>query len=148
MATELLIGELAKQFGISSKTIRWYESEGLLPEASRTSGGYRQYSIEHIQQLDFLRKAFGIGFSSKEIKAILAVRAHGKQPCDLVLDLLDEKLGGIKAQIEELKRLEQELTSLQEEWSEKVIDGRLDSNKVCTCIEESKRSEGGYKNAK
>lgn len=148
MATELLIGEVAKQFGISSKTIRWYESEGLLPEASRTSGGYRLYSVEHIQQLDFLRKAFGLGFSSKEIKAILAVRMHGDQPCDLVLDLLEDKIGNIQAQIEDLKRLEQELTGLQKEWTERVNDGHLDDAKLCTCIEESEQRKGGYRSGK
>lgn len=39
----MLIGELAATVGVNPKTIRYYESIGLLPEPARTEGGYRHY---------------------------------------------------------------------------------------------------------
>jgi len=38
------IGELADQVGVNPKTVRYYEQIGLIPRASRTSGGYREYT--------------------------------------------------------------------------------------------------------
>ncbi|MCA1595339.1 MAG: MerR family DNA-binding transcriptional regulator [Chloroflexi bacterium] len=43
----LKIGELAARFGLNVRTLRYYESIGVLPEPERTSGGYRLYSEEH-----------------------------------------------------------------------------------------------------
>ncbi|WP_043734662.1 MerR family DNA-binding transcriptional regulator, partial [Nocardia asiatica] len=49
------IGELAAASGITAKTIRFYEQEGLMPEPARTPGGYRDYSDDHIARLRFIR---------------------------------------------------------------------------------------------
>lgn len=37
------IGELAERVGVNPKTIRYYESIGVLPEPVRTASGYRDY---------------------------------------------------------------------------------------------------------
>ena len=39
------IGELAEAAGTTTKTLRFYEDQGLLPPAERTPGGYRDYKI-------------------------------------------------------------------------------------------------------
>lgn len=64
------IGKLAKSSGVSSKLIRHYESIGLVPKASRTEGGYRQYSENDIQFLRFIKRGRSLGFSIKEIKKL------------------------------------------------------------------------------
>lgn len=57
------IGELAKATGTKAETIRYYEREGILPAADRTTGNYRDYSNEHLATLSFVRRARGLGFS-------------------------------------------------------------------------------------
>ena len=47
------IGELARITKTKTETIRFYEKEGLLPPASRTSSNYRSYGREHGQRLSF-----------------------------------------------------------------------------------------------
>ena len=53
----MLIGELAKRTGTTAKTLRFYEDEGLLPEPTRTSGGYRDYPAESADRVEFIRGA-------------------------------------------------------------------------------------------
>jgi DNA-binding transcriptional MerR regulator len=43
------IGDIAKRFGLNPRTIRYYETIGILPRAARTESGYRVYSDETIR---------------------------------------------------------------------------------------------------
>lgn len=52
----LKIGELANQTGLSIKTIRYYESRGLLEQPPRTEGGYRLYGPEEVARLRFVQR--------------------------------------------------------------------------------------------
>jgi DNA-binding transcriptional MerR regulator len=49
------IGELAKQAGISTKAIRYYEQIGILAPAARTTSGYRAYDETALGRLGFVR---------------------------------------------------------------------------------------------
>lgn len=129
------IGNIAKQLGISPKTIRWYEAQGLIKEPSRTESGYRYYTGEDQDRLRFIRKALAFGFSSKEIKDILDLRAHGQHPCDLVLSLLDKKIMDLHSQIKLLTAFEQELKQLQKSWREKSTLEKQSNATICGCIE-------------
>ena len=69
-------GQLALRVGVNLETLRFYEKEGLLAPASRTSSGYRQFAESAIDRLEFVRRAKGLGFSLTEIRELL-VRRHG-----------------------------------------------------------------------
>lgn len=140
------IGEIAKELGISPKTIRWYEAQGLLAEPGRTESGYRSYSAEDIEHLKFIRKAFAFGFSSKEIKDILDLRAHGAAPCELVIELIGEKIAIVRQQIKDLLQLERELTERRSQWKHKIDDGSQAAARVCCFIEETEKPKGRTEN--
>lgn len=140
------IGQIAKELGVSPKTIRWYEAQGLLSEPERTESGYRSYSDEDIERLKFIRKAFGFRFSSKEIKDILDLRAHGAVPCDLVIELISSKISATQQQIKNLQQLEYELTELRTNWQGKRNKAGRAVARVCACIEETVDAKGRKKN--
>jgi DNA-binding transcriptional MerR regulator len=109
MATGVFIGELAKRLGVTPKTIRYYESLGLLAAPGRSESGYRVYGDEDAERLRFIVGAKALGLSLDEIKAIVAVWAHGEQPCGHVSRLLDEKLVDLDRRIRELTHFRDEL---------------------------------------
>jgi DNA-binding transcriptional MerR regulator len=67
----LLIGEVSKRTGFPPPTIRYYEEVGLLKKPPRAQSGYRAYSSKTVDELLFVKKAQGLGFSLDEIAEVL-----------------------------------------------------------------------------
>src|SRR5215472_9164442 len=95
-------GELARLAGVSPDTVRYYESLGLLPSPRRTTANYREYPPDARQRIQLIRNALAMGFSLKELGAILKVRDQGGVPCAEVRRIAQDKVTAISAQIEEL----------------------------------------------
>ncbi len=70
MITELTIGEVARQTGMRTSAIRYYESVGLLPLPQRVSG-QRRYHADILRRLAFIQAAQAVGFSVAEMQALL-----------------------------------------------------------------------------
>ena len=82
------IGEIAERVGVNPKTIRFYESVGVMPEPRRTPAGYRDYEEEDVTRLQFVRAAQHVGLKLEEIAEVLAFRDRGQRPCDFVVEVL------------------------------------------------------------
>src|SRR6266852_1773903 len=74
-AKTLTIGELARRADVGVETIRFYEREALLEKPKRSAGGYRAYSSDAVTRLAFVHQAKGLGFTLREIKQLLELRA-------------------------------------------------------------------------
>jgi MerR family redox-sensitive transcriptional activator SoxR len=68
--TELTISEVARQAGIRTSAIRYYESVGLLPPPRRVSG-QRRYHADILRRLAFIQVAQAVGFSVAEMQTLL-----------------------------------------------------------------------------
>jgi DNA-binding transcriptional MerR regulator len=109
-------GELAAIFGISSDTLRYYERRNLLPAPARSANRYREYPAASVQRIQLIRAALSIGFSVEELARILKTRDRGGVPCKDVRDLAQQKLAKIGEQLQELKRMQQDLRTVLREW--------------------------------
>jgi Cd(II)/Pb(II)-responsive transcriptional regulator len=109
------IGELAKTAQTQTETIRYYEREGLLPEAARTSANYRIYDESHVQRLAFIRHCRSLDMTLAEIRALLNFKDAPAGSCDDVNTLLDEHISHVATRIRELKALEKDLRVLREQ---------------------------------
>ncbi|MHA6806186.1 heavy metal-responsive transcriptional regulator [Salinifilum ghardaiensis] len=108
------IGELARQVGVNPKTVRYYESIGLLPAAERTSAGYRVYNQGDVDRLGFIKAAQRLGMRLDEIAEVLALRDADQRPCGYVRGVLHEHVTDIDHRIAELQRLRQQLLDLDQ----------------------------------
>jgi MerR family copper efflux transcriptional regulator len=97
------IGELAERAAVSAKTIRYYESIGLLKEPPRTESGYRDYGDPAAERLGFIREAQATGLSLSEIASVLELKESGQRSCSHTAALIDRHLAEIDQQIERLK---------------------------------------------
>ena len=109
------IGTIAKRSGLPAKTIRYYESIGLIPPALRSEGNYRTYSEHDLQTLKFVQRARGLGFSVKDVARLLALWQDRRRASAEVRRLAQQHVGEIDRKIEELKGLRRTLTLLVEQ---------------------------------
>jgi DNA-binding transcriptional MerR regulator len=103
---------LAAALGLNPKTIRYYESIGVLPEPARTPSGYRDYDEDYLGKLRFIRTAQRLGITLDEIREILAFRDRGEAPCTFVREVLDTQVASIDQRIGELRDLRGQLDDI------------------------------------
>ncbi len=63
------IGELSQRTGVSQRSLRYYEEQGLL-SSSRSDSGQRHYSDAAVQRVSLIRQLFGAGMSSRRSTAL------------------------------------------------------------------------------
>ena len=112
----LRIGDVAARTGLSTPTIRYYESVGLLAPAPRSATGYRHYSEASVEELQFIKKAQALGFSLEEIGEILKLSRSGETPCAHVLDLAKRHLEAVDERIRQLSRFRSVLANEVQKW--------------------------------
>lgn len=105
------VGELARRSGSSTTTLRYYEKLGLLPRVSRTASGYREYPKDTLDQLALIRRAKELGFSLREIRALLT-RPRGTSR-DAVLAAVASKLTELERERRSLGSKERKLRDLR-----------------------------------
>ena len=96
------IGELAVTVGVTTRTVRHYHHQGLLPEPERLANGYRNYTLRHAVVLARIRRLTELGLGLAEVRDVLAEDA-GKDLVE-VLTALDEDLARQEAAIRERRK--------------------------------------------
>jgi Cu(I)-responsive transcriptional regulator len=106
------IGELAQATGTKAETIRYYEREGILPLANRSDSNYRDYSLEDLATLAFIRRARELGFSMAQVRQLLALSDQTDKPCKDVDLMVRDQLVEIERKIADLTQLRGELAQM------------------------------------
>jgi DNA-binding transcriptional MerR regulator len=117
----MLIGDIARQADVTPSTIRYYEEIGLLTAPPRSDAGYRRYSAATLEELEFIKKGQGLGFSLEEIGEVLKLSRSGEAPCSHVLELAERNLAAAEERIQQLRAFRDRLAAQIERWRGKVI---------------------------
>jgi DNA-binding transcriptional MerR regulator len=112
----LLIGQVTELSGVPIKTIRYYESLGLIKSSAITEGGFRQFLPDVLARLAFIKRAQNLGLNLEEIGEILNVYDQGQPPCSEIQEKLEEKLVQIDHQIAQLLKLRSDIEVLLSGW--------------------------------
>ncbi|MGH3880988.1 MAG: MerR family transcriptional regulator [Actinophytocola sp.] len=128
------IGELARRTGLTTRTIRFYSDEGLLPPADRTHAGYRLYDTASLARLELLRTLRELGLGLPEAAAALAGRASVADLARRHVELLDEQIQVLRlrravlravakngSELDEV-RLMKDLAAMSDEERRRLID--------------------------
>ena len=107
------IGELGKKADCLVQTVRFYESEGLLPEPARSEGNFRLYDEVHLQRLLFIRHRLAKDMTLDEIRQLLNLRDRPELGCGEVNALVDAHIAQVRTKMKELRALERELMDLR-----------------------------------
>ena len=106
------IGQAAEKAGISAKSIRYYESVGLIARASRRDNNYRDYGDQEIAELRFIHRARSLGFSVKEVGDLLALWRDRKRASQQVREVAQRHIDDIERKIAELQSMRATLNTL------------------------------------
>ncbi|CAM5390491.1 MerR family transcriptional regulator [Streptomyces pilosus] len=105
------IGELAARAGTTTRTLRYYESRGLLP-ARRTANGHRTYDESDLRLLRQIRTLQDFGFDLEETRPFVECLRAGHpegDACPASLQVYRRKLDELDALIEELRTVRAEV---------------------------------------
>ncbi|MEU1279787.1 MerR family transcriptional regulator [Streptomyces sp. NPDC005805] len=108
------IGELAERTGVSVRSLRYYEEQGLI-HGTRTPGGQRRYHEQQAERVAFVRSLYAAGLSSRTIVELLpCVDAPSEENSDAAMERMERERDRLSAHIEELLRTRDALDTLME----------------------------------
>lgn len=106
------ISTVAKEVGLSAKTVRYYESIGLISEPLRGDNGYRYYNKQTIAELNFVKRARDAGFNLEECRELVNLYNSEERTAAQVKALTLEKIVDIESRIAILQGMHSTLLSL------------------------------------
>jgi len=106
------IGQLAREAGVPTSTVRYYERRRLLRAAARSDGNYRLYGGDALERLRFIRSAQAAGFTLKDTTTLLQFRDGDTSPCCQVQELTKTRLERVRSELDHLNEVE----SLLKRW--------------------------------
>lgn len=96
------VGEMAKKLGVAPSTLRYYDSEGLLPFIERSYSGIRTFKDSDYEWLQIIGCLKKTGMQLKDIKSFIEMAMQGDKTIEPRLALIIEQKTAVQAQIEEL----------------------------------------------
>jgi DNA-binding transcriptional MerR regulator len=106
------VAALAREVGVKSDTIRFYEREGLLTAAGRSPANYRRFDASAVDRIRFIQGAQRLGLRLVTIRELLAVRDSGECPCEPAATMLRQRLIEVDSEIEKLRGLRDDLVRI------------------------------------
>ncbi len=121
MTSDLLIGEIAKQFGLSTQAIRYYEKLGLIESPRRSDKGYRLYSALAVKRLQLIQYAQKFGLSLNQIKELLEAN-NLKSSIIALNNMLENHLQNLERQIKQIEINRQELSKRHQQLNQFIAE--------------------------
>lgn len=111
------ISQAARESGLSTKTIRYYEQIGLVAAPPRAANGYRDYNKRSVAELRFVHRARDVGFSVDECRQLLEIQRNPRRRSAEVKSMVLGKCAQIEQRVARLRDMHDTLRSLAAECS-------------------------------
>ncbi|MFF4756804.1 MerR family transcriptional regulator [Streptomyces sp. NPDC002514] len=106
------IGELASRAGVSVRSLRYYEDQGLLT-SSRSASGQRHYTESEVERVSFIQRLYAAGLSSRTIAELLpCVDSPSEETSDAALERMAQERDRLSGHIDDLIRTREALDTL------------------------------------
>ena len=119
------IGELAEQAGVSVRSLRYYEEQGLLSSV-RSSSGQRHYTQHEVERVVFIQRLYAAGLSSRTIADLLpCVDAPSEENSDAALERMALERDRLSEHIADLIRTRDSLDGVMvkaREYRDRIWD--------------------------
>lgn len=112
--SEITIGILAKQSGVTVETVKFYEKEGLVVRPKKPLSGFRIYPREYVSRILFIKRAQELGFTLREVKELLQLNIDKKSACRQGLKRAENKIAEIDSKIKDLQKMKKSLMQIRD----------------------------------
>ena len=96
------IGEVATATAVSVEALRYYEREGLLPAALRSTGGARRYGADVLDRVRFIKEAQAAGLTLRDIHVLVQARAS-RRDCQKIRDVLAARVDDLDKRLAQMQ---------------------------------------------
>jgi len=121
------IGELAKQLGITTRTIRYYEEIGLMGKIERREGSTRIYDRDDILRLKFILKVKNLGISLKEMHELSDIFDINKKDFSKItpklIEFLDNQISKVDEKMTSLASLRKDIVEYRSRITDFLSNG-------------------------
>lgn len=120
------IGDLAARAGVSVRSLRYYEEQGLL-SSTRSAGGQRHYTEHDVERVAFVQRLYAAGLSSRTIIELLpCLDSPSDENSDAAMERMAKERDRLSAHIEDLLRTRDALDVLMV-----TAQAHRDARQVC-----------------
>ncbi len=126
-STSLRIGQVSDRTGLSAHTLRFYEQQGLLPDAVRRDGsGHRVFTEEQVQWLLVCVKMRSSGISLPDIRRYTQLQHDGSDTVPERYEILCRHQQKVRAQLAELQQVLGIIERKVSLYADQMADGTAD----------------------
>lgn len=136
------VNELATQADVPAHVVRYYTQEGLLKPRRDPRNRYRQYTKSDVYRMRFIRRAKWLGFTLRDVKAILHDADRGMAPCPEVREIIKLRARENRKRLEALTRLQERVEETIALWKT-LPDQPPDHESLCYLIDTVAEAEVG-----
>lgn len=131
---QFTVSQLAEQAGVTADAVRYYTRIDLLRPTRNYDNRYRLYDHRDLLRLKFIHRAKTLGFTIKDIRAILHESEKGKSPCHQVRSIIERNIRKNKQRLSEAMELQRRMEKALYVW-QKLPDGTPVGDSICHLIE-------------
>lgn len=128
------VNELAKQAEVPAHVVRYYTQEGLLKPKRDPRNHYREYGGSDVYRVRFIRRAKWLGFTLRDVKAILHDADRGVSPCPDVREIIKLRARENRERLDTLTRLQHRVEDAIARW-QSMPDRLPDHDNLCHLID-------------
>ncbi|MBT1073009.1 MerR family transcriptional regulator [Pelotalea chapellei] len=117
------IGDLSKELGITTRTLRYWEEVGIIETVDRSDGATRGYTPYYVRRIKFIMKLKELGLTIKEMQDLNSVYGEAKQTDRMVpqlIDVLDSHISKIDEKIARLASLKADIAEYRQKMVNKL----------------------------
>jgi len=116
------IGDLAKEIGLTTRTLRYYEEMGIMTPPRRLEGGIRAYLPGEVRKLKFILKLKELGLTIKEMQELDAAYAKARETDKIIprlIEMLDFHINNLDEKMANLASLRKEIVDYRQRMIER-----------------------------
>ena len=116
------IGDLAKEIGLTTRTLRYYEEMGIMAPPRRQEGRIRVYAPHEVRKLKFILKLKELGLTIKEMQELDAAYTEARETDKIIprlIEMLDFHINSIDEKMQKLGSLRKEIVDYRQRMIER-----------------------------